>query len=99
MKIPFVYRFKESWYVQNINYKATASQSKRHKQKAKWKVSFPKVDQTAIQNKSHEDIHAKTYRSTALERSVTILLGGGGRWEAPPWGGGGVGEVGGSEGS
>ena len=41
--------------------KATAPLSKHYKQKAKRTVSFPKIGQTAIQNKiNYQDIRAKT---------------------------------------
>ena len=61
--------------------KATELQSKHYKQKAKRTVSFPKIGQTAIQNKKNQDIrHTKTEivnhsRSTALNRSVKYYWG------------------------
>ena len=64
--------------------KATAPQSKHYKQKAKRTVPFPKISQTAIQNKNFTRTNMQWHtmteivnhsRSIVFERSVKILLG------------------------
>ena len=82
-QLPNTFRFKTPKGKKGA-LKAPAPQSKHYKQKAKRTVSFPKFCQTAIQNiyftKTYMQRHTMTEilnysRSTALERSVKILMG------------------------
>ena len=79
--------------------KATAPQSKHFKQKDKRTVAFPKIGQTAIQNKNFTRTYMQRHtmtkivnrsRSNALERSVKTLRGRGGGGGGGGWGGGNV---------
>ena len=48
--------------------KATSSQSKHYKQKAKRTVSFAKIGQTAIQNKNFPNKYMQRHKMTKIRR-------------------------------